>query len=95
MEVDETTTTDVAATPLTVTVASVSKSVPVMVIAVPPAVDPVLGSMLVIVGVNVGSALALDNPETPIARARTPVIRSLERLFNLEGFDREISKLVI
>jgi hypothetical protein len=37
--------------------------------------------------VKMGSplALALDNPDTPITRARTPVIRSLETLFNLDG----------
>jgi uncharacterized protein with GYD domain len=42
-----------------------------------------------------GFALALDNPDTPIARERKPVIQTLERLFSLEGFEREMSMLVI
>jgi hypothetical protein len=45
-----TTTTLVAAVLPQVTVAPVTKLVPVMVIAVPPAVDPVLGETLVTVG---------------------------------------------
>jgi hypothetical protein len=42
-----------------------------------------------------GFALALDNPDTPIARERRPVIKNLESLFSLEGFEREMSMLVI
>jgi hypothetical protein len=47
--------------------------------------------------VSVGSplALALDNPDTPIARERKPVIKTLESLFSLEGFEREMSMLAI
>ena len=45
-----TTTTLVAAVPPKVTVAPAAKLVPVIVTAVPPAVDPVLGDTLVNVG---------------------------------------------
>jgi hypothetical protein len=45
-----TTTTFVAAVPPIVTVAPAAKFVPVIVTAVPPAVGPVLGDMLVTVG---------------------------------------------
>jgi len=48
--VDETTTTLVAATPPTVTLVAPVKLVPVIVIAVPPAVEPVAGETEEIVG---------------------------------------------
>lgn len=48
--VEFTMTTFVAATPPTFTVALLLKSVPVIVMAVPPAVEPEAGEMLVIVG---------------------------------------------
>jgi len=51
MEVLLTTTTLVAAVPPIVTVAPVTKLVPVMVTLVPPAVDPLFGETLVTVGV--------------------------------------------
>jgi hypothetical protein len=47
-----TTTTPVAAAAPNVTVAPVAKLVPVMVTAVPPAVDPVFGDTLVTVGIT-------------------------------------------
>jgi len=50
MLVDETTTTLVAATPPTVTLVAPVKLVPVIVIAVPPAVEPVAGETEEIVG---------------------------------------------
>ncbi len=50
MLVDETTTTLVAATPPTVTLVAPVKIVPVIVIAVPPAVEPVTGETEEIVG---------------------------------------------
>ena len=53
MLVDETTTTLVAATPPTVTLVAPIKLVPVIVIAVPPAVDPNNGDKEVIVGTGV------------------------------------------
>jgi hypothetical protein len=46
-----TTVTPVAATPPKVTVAPAAKLVPVMVMAVPPAVEPLLGDTPVMVGV--------------------------------------------
>jgi hypothetical protein len=46
MEVLLTTTTSFAATPPNATVAPVAKLVPVMVTAVPPAVDPLFGDTL-------------------------------------------------
>ena len=61
--VDETTTTLVAATPPTVTLVAPVKFVPVIVIAVPPAVEPVAGETEETVGgkkyVNPGITLAL------------------------------------
>ena len=51
--VDETTTTLVAATPPTVTLVAPVKLVPVIVIAVPPAVEPDVGVIDVIVGFGV------------------------------------------
>ena len=64
MLVDETTTTLVASTPPTVTLVSPVKVVPVIVIAVPPAVEPVAGETEEIVGgkktyVNALAKLAL------------------------------------
>ena len=50
IDVAETTVTDVQALPPTVTVAPAAKFVPVMVIAVPPAVDPLVGEIDPIVG---------------------------------------------
>jgi hypothetical protein len=50
IEVLFTTTTFVAAVPPKVTVAPVAKFVPVMVTAVPPNVDPLLGLTLLTVG---------------------------------------------
>jgi hypothetical protein len=48
-----TTTTFVAAVPPKLTVAPAAKFVPVMVIAVPPAVDPLLGVTLLTVGATI------------------------------------------
>jgi len=61
MEVDDTRVTPVAATPPTVTPneAPEAKSVPVMVIEVPPAVDPVEGEMPVIVGAPAAPAITI------------------------------------
>src|SRR5580658_7887717 len=56
MVVPLTTTTLVAATPPNVTVAPATKFVPVMVTAVPPAVDPLLGVTLVTVGTGPDTA---------------------------------------
>ena len=50
IDVAETTVTDVQALPPTVTAAPAAKPVPVMVIAVPPAVEPELGEIDPIVG---------------------------------------------
>jgi hypothetical protein len=50
-----TTTTLVAAVPPNVTVAPAAKFVPVIVTAVPPAVGPVFGDMLVTVGAEAGA----------------------------------------
>jgi hypothetical protein len=52
IDVLPTTTMFVADTPPTVTVAGVAKFVPVIVTAVPPAVEPVFGDTLVTVGVT-------------------------------------------
>ena len=61
--VDETATTLVAATPPTVTLVAPSKLVPVIVIAVPPAVEPDVGEIDVIVGASSGSGvLTTRNP---------------------------------
>ena len=62
--VDETTTTLVAATPPTVTLVAPVKLVPVIVIAVPPAVEPVAGETEEIVGgaTNVNASAALAAP---------------------------------
>ena len=54
IDVAETTVTDVQALPPTVTVAPDTKFVPVMVIAVPPAVDPEVGAIDVMVGAEIG-----------------------------------------
>ena len=51
-----TTTTFVAAAPPNVTVAPVAKFVPVIVTAVPPAVDPLFGDTPLTVGGEVGEA---------------------------------------
>jgi len=53
MDVALTTITFVAAVPPNVTVAPEAKLVPVMVTAVPPAVDPLLGPTLLTVGAAV------------------------------------------
>ena len=53
MEVAETTTTLVQAFPPTVTAAAPVKSVPVMVMLVPPAVEPLPGDTAVTVGAGV------------------------------------------
>ena len=58
--VDETTTTLDAATPPTVTLVAPVKLVPVIVIAVPPAVEPEVGVIDVIVGCG---ALTARNPK--------------------------------
>jgi hypothetical protein len=58
IDVAETTVTDVQALPPTVTVAPAAKFVPVIVIAVPPAVDPVDGEMPVTVGAEMDGASA-------------------------------------
>ena len=60
--VDETTTTLVAATPPTVTLVAPVKLVPVIVIAVPPAVDPNNGDKEVIVGTYVNAFVAVAVP---------------------------------
>jgi hypothetical protein len=52
MDVELATTTFVAATPPTMTVAPLLKSVPVIVIAVPPAVEPEAGETPVMVGAD-------------------------------------------
>ena len=63
MLVDETTTTLVAATPPTVTLVAQVKSQPVIVIGVPPAVEPDIGVIDVIVGSGSGSGvLTTRNP---------------------------------
>ena len=54
IDVAETTVTDVQALPSTVTVAPCAKFVPVMVIAVPPAVLPEVGAIDVMVGAEIG-----------------------------------------
>ena len=54
IDVAETTVTDVQALPPTVTVAPAAKFVPVMVIAVPPAVLPEVGETDVMVGAEIG-----------------------------------------
>ena len=59
IDVAETTVTDVQALPPTVTVAPAAKFVPVMVIAVPPAVLPVAGEMPVTVGAEIVGAGAV------------------------------------
>jgi hypothetical protein len=56
IEVLLTTTTFVAAALPNVTVAPAAKFVPVMVTAVPPAVDPLFGDTLVTVGTGAGVA---------------------------------------
>ena len=53
IDVAETTVTDVQALPPTVTAAPAAKPVPVMVIAVPPAVEPELGEIDPIVGAEI------------------------------------------
>jgi hypothetical protein len=61
--VEETTTTLVAATPPTVTLVAPVKLVPVIVIAVPPAVEPDVGEIDVIDGASSGSGvLTTRNP---------------------------------
>ena len=55
IDVAETTVTDVQALPPTVTAAPAAKLVPVMVIAVPPAADPELGEIDVMVGAEIGA----------------------------------------
>ena len=61
--VEETTTTLVAATPPTVTLDAPVSAVPVIVIAVPPNVDPDVGETEDTVGAGVGTtALATRNP---------------------------------
>ena len=64
--VDETTTTLVAATPPTVTLVAPVKLVPVIVIAVPPKVEPVAGETDEIVGgaTNVNAPLPIAFPTT-------------------------------
>ena len=57
MLVEETTTTLVAATPPTVTLVAPVKSQPVIVIGVPPAVEPDIGVIDVIVGCDSGAAV--------------------------------------
>ena len=76
MLVDETTTTLVAATPPTVTLVAPIKFAPVIVIAVPPAVEPVAGETEEIVGgakyVNAFVAVAVSFgvvTTTPLAPA--------------------------
>ena len=68
IEVASTTTTLVAATPPTVTLLAPVKLVPVMVIAVPPAVVPEVGETLAIVGAGIGTT----NVNAPAAVAVPP-----------------------
>ena len=66
IDVEETTVTDVQALPPTVTVGPAKKPVPVMVIAVPPAVDPEVGEKEPTVGATkwVKPRTALAVPES-------------------------------
>jgi hypothetical protein len=59
------TTTSVAAVPPKVTLAPVAKFVPVMVTAVPPAVEPLFGDTLVTVGVGVVDPAPMIGTITP------------------------------
>ena len=66
------TTTFVAAVPPKVTVAPVAKFVPVIVTAVPPAVEPLLGSTLLTVGTTGAAPTPINGTITP-NQARLPV----------------------
>ena len=66
MVVELTTVTLVAATPRIVTALAPVKSVPIMVMVVPPAVEPVLGEILVTVGRAAGAA---KNSKAPMLGA--------------------------
>ena len=59
IDVAETTVTEVHATPPTLTVAPAAKFVPVIVIGVPPAVDPDDGAIAVIDGAEIVGAGAV------------------------------------
>ena len=72
MLVDETTTTLVADTPPTVTLVAPVKLVPVIVIAVPPAVEPEVGVTEEMAG---SGALTARNPTTLKATLGSPLLR--------------------
>src|SRR5262245_37013238 len=73
MLVVSTTTTFVAAVPSNVTVAPVAKVVPVIVTAVPPAVEPLLGSTLLTVGTTGAASAPINGTITPNQGVLPPV----------------------
>src|SRR5437867_1175215 len=73
MLVLSTTTTFVAAVPPKVTVAPVAKFVPVIVTAVPPAVEPLLGSTLLTVGTTGAAPTPINGTITPNQGVFPPV----------------------
>ena len=80
MTVEETTTTLVAVTPPTVTVDAPERFVPVIVIAVPPNVDPDVGETEDTVGAGGGTtSLAMRKPMVELVLPGRALLRAEER----------------